>query len=132
MPSGYTESVASGKITEFKEYALLCARAFGACFSLRDEPLSSEISEFKVDDYYLNKVKETEEKIASLLSMTQQDKEAEFNKYVSDGLKLAEESISEKRKIKQRYENMLEQVKNFDPPSSEHSKYKSFMIKQLE
>ena len=47
MPSGYTEGVASGKVTEFKEYALLCARAFGACISLRDEPLSLEIPEFK-------------------------------------------------------------------------------------
>lgn len=132
MPSGYTEGVASGKITEFKEYALLCARAFGACISLRDEPLSSEIPEFKVDDYYLNQAKETEEKIASLLSMTQQDKEENFNKYVSDIVKSAEENLSEKKIIKQRYEKMLEQARNFDPPSSNHYNYKSFMIEQLQ
>ena len=132
MPSGYTEGVASGKVTEFKEYALLCARAFGACLSLRDEPLSSEIPEFKVSDHYLRRIKEAEEKIASLLSMTQQDKEENFNKYVSDIVKSAEEKLSERTEIKQRYEKMLEQARNFYPPSPEHYHYKSFMIEQLE
>lgn len=131
MPSGYTEPVASGKIIEFKEYALLCARAFGACISLRDEPLGLEIPEFKVNDYYLKRMQETEEEVASLLSMTQEDKEINFNKYVSDALKSAEEKLSEQTEIKQRYEKMLEQARHFDPPSPEHYNYKSFMIEQL-
>jgi hypothetical protein len=42
MPTGYTAGVADGTITEFREYALLCARAFGACIMLRDEPVEEQ------------------------------------------------------------------------------------------
>jgi len=48
MPTGYTCQVQDGMITEFKEFALLCARNFGACITLRDEPLSPDIPEFEV------------------------------------------------------------------------------------
>ena len=53
MTTGYTDAVGKGEITEFKDYALLCARAFGACVSMRDEPLDAEIpEEFKPNDYH--------------------------------------------------------------------------------
>ena len=47
MPTGYTSGVATGEIKDFKTYALQCARAFGACIMLRDEPMSDEIPKFK-------------------------------------------------------------------------------------
>ena len=52
MPTGYTAGVATGEIKDFKTYALQCARAFGACIMLRDEPMSDEIPEFKPSDHY--------------------------------------------------------------------------------
>ncbi len=38
MPSGYTENIYYGKKVAFKDFALGCARAFGACVMQRDDP----------------------------------------------------------------------------------------------
>lgn len=64
MPTGYTADVADGKITDFVEYALQCARAFGACIMLRDEPISSEIPEFQPSDYNANALAEAEKTLS--------------------------------------------------------------------
>lgn len=37
MPTGYTASVQEGKVTEFRDFAMECARAFGALVMMRDE-----------------------------------------------------------------------------------------------
>ena len=37
MATGYTYPVVEGKITEFSEFALGCARAFGAFMHMRDD-----------------------------------------------------------------------------------------------
>jgi hypothetical protein len=36
MPTGYTADIKNG--ISFKTFAMNCARAFGACVTLRDEP----------------------------------------------------------------------------------------------
>lgn len=43
MPTGYTADIQSGKMTELREYALSCARAFGALVTMRDEPNDAPI-----------------------------------------------------------------------------------------
>lgn len=57
MPTGYTSGVAVGKVTDFREFALQCARAFGACISLSDESSDTPIpEEFKPDSANSEKV----------------------------------------------------------------------------
>ena len=43
MPTGYTAYVQDGVITEFADFAMKCARAFGALIDMRDESLDAEI-----------------------------------------------------------------------------------------
>lgn len=43
MPTGYTYPVCEGKITEFPDFALSCARAFGALISMREEPMDAPL-----------------------------------------------------------------------------------------
>lgn len=45
MPTGYTADVQSGKVTDFAEYAMNCARAFGALVLMRDDPSDADIPE---------------------------------------------------------------------------------------
>ena len=71
MPTGYTADVADGKITEFTEYALQCARAFGACIMLRDDPVSSEIPEFEPSDYSAKELAEAEKDLSQFLAMNE-------------------------------------------------------------
>jgi len=45
MPTGYTYPVQDGKITELRDFALLCTRGFGALIMMRDEPMDAPIPE---------------------------------------------------------------------------------------
>jgi hypothetical protein len=45
MPTGYTAAVADGTITEFPDFAMQCARAFGTLVLMRDEPQDAAIPE---------------------------------------------------------------------------------------
>lgn len=43
-----------------------------------------------------------------------------------------EKSVKSRSDMKSRYEDMLKEVRAYQPPSSEHIGFKSFMIEQLE
>jgi len=59
MPTGYTYPVVEGKITEFSDFALSCARAFGALITMRDDPHDTPIPEtFEPSDYNAKKLAE--------------------------------------------------------------------------
>ena len=74
MPTGYTAGVADGSIIDFNEYALQCARNFGACILLRDEPLSSEIPEFEPSDYHEKALTESKAGLSSFLAMNENER----------------------------------------------------------
>jgi len=53
MPTAYTSFVADNENFTFPEFAMLCAREFGALISMRDEPLDTPVPErFEPDDFY--------------------------------------------------------------------------------
>ena len=58
MPTGYTADIKDG--ISFQTYALNCARAFGACVMLRDEP----------GDYHLKAMEKARNALAKLESLT--------------------------------------------------------------
>ena len=132
MPTGYTAAVQDGTITEFRDYALRCARAFGPCVMQRDDDPSDPPKEQGEDSYYQKMVDHQLEEIEALKHFT--DKELEFyeRNHLGEELKRIEEIIKEKELDKIRYESMLEKVRNYNPPSSEYENYKNFMIEQLE
>ena len=62
MPTGYTHPVQEGKITELRDFALNCARAFGACVTMRDDPSDTPIpGKFEPSDYHIKALKEAKE-----------------------------------------------------------------------
>jgi hypothetical protein len=132
MPTGYTAEVQDGEITSFKKFALQCARAFGACITLRDSPMSDDIPEFKVDPYHSKMIHSTKEKIAEIESMTpEQCDEAAHKEFLKREEDL-KESIAKDALEYQRYKKMLAKAKRWQPPTSEHKGLKDFMVKQLE
>ena len=82
MPTGYTAWIEEG--ATFEEFILGCARAFGACISMRDEPLSKQIPEqFKESSYDKEKVQEYIELLKKYESMTIEQAEIEAEKEYS-------------------------------------------------
>jgi hypothetical protein len=132
MPTSYTHPVAEGRVEEFSEFAMLCARAMGALVTMRDEPHDAPIpEEFRASDHSLRRAREAEENLALLRVMTpngvrhlwQKEKErrgAEARRYA--------ENVAETRR---RYEAMLEKVERWEPPTAEHRGLKDFMAEQL-
>jgi len=136
MPSGYTAPIAEKNLT-FPQFAMLCARAFGACISMRDDPLDAPIPE-KVEPmstYHKEHIAKSEEELKTLLAIkTKKDKEAwakrKLKREIATAKKYKEDD--EKKNDMSKYKAMLEQVRDWTPPTTDHEDFKKFMIDQLD
>jgi len=131
MPTGYTHRVQNGEITTLRDFAMVCARAFGATITMRDDPSDKPIPEkFEPTDYHLKAIKEAEERFNLLRNMTkeqaEQEAKAQYEKRVANqkqGLeRIAQESA--------RYRKMLAQIQEWQPPE-ELNGIKDFMTQQI-
>lgn len=129
MPTGFTDAVKDG--ISFTEFALQCARAFGACISLRDEPLSAEIPEFKPSDYHHVALRAARNKLAELQTLTpKQATDAATCAYNKECERYAS-ILQERKELRTKYETMLARVEAWQPPTAEHEGLKKFMREQL-
>jgi hypothetical protein len=132
MPTGYTADVMDGKQTEFNDFALTCARAFGACISLRDEPHSTPIpEEFKPSTYSAERLKEARARLDELRAMTPAQAEAAAVTAFDEGTKAAEKYDADRDEEERRLGAMEEKVRAWEPPTAEHVGLKTFMLEQI-
>lgn len=132
MPTGYTADIYDGKDVSFEQFAMGCARAFGALIDMRDDPQGAEIpEEFLPSDYYQKnidkavkrqeEVKAWDEATANRTAWEEYDKQIKSN---------------ETAKIKNaamvaRHDDMIEQVQAWMSPTDDHKELKKFMLDQL-
>lgn len=132
MPTGYTAPVQDGKVTEFRDFAMLCARAFGALIEMRDDSIDAPIpDEFQPSDYYAKNVAKAQHEIDRLLAMADADKSVAAQKAFEDAAASWDAYEARKAQSVARYEAMLAQVKSWSPPTADHAGLKDFMTKQL-
>lgn len=132
MATGYTAGIASGKITTIKEFALLCARAFGAAIDMRDDPLDAEIPEkFHVDSFHLDEVNRLEKELKEMLTLTYNQISARAQSEYESSVKYIEEYNAQEDEANARYDAMIEQVNQLKLPPT-HAQFKKFMLNQLE
>ena len=133
MPTGYTCKVQDGTITDFREFALNCAKAFGACITLRDEPSGTPIPEkFEAHtSYHDESIQDAIVAMDEISGLSDEDCEKRaFEAFQSDVADY-EKRAAEREEKRLRYKRMLAQVNGWEPPSSDHAELKSFMRKQL-
>ena len=131
MPTGYTSDISKG--ISFEEFALNCAKAFGACVTMRDEPNDKKIpDEFKPSDYHSKAIVEAEKRYKKLKSISIEQAEKEAIKMFKAVQKQYNKWDKDKTELKEKYELMLSKVRAWTPPSNDHKEYKNFMIKQIE
>lgn len=132
MPSGYTYKVQNGEIVDLKDFAMDCARAFGACITMRDDPASATIPEYFVPDIarYEGIIESSKEAIESVDRMTVQECEEKALEEFNEAKKSNANRKGEKSLQELRYENMIEQVIKWSVPV-ELAELKSFMLRQL-
>jgi len=132
MPTGYTQPLYEGKELTFEQFALNCARAFGALIEMRDEPQDAPIPEsFQPNSFYQEKLTELENNLQKYTAMSDQEADTLADAEYQATQKNARKAIKKKEAMKVRYEGMLQQVESWVTPSNEHAGLKEFMIKQL-
>jgi len=131
MPTGYTHELLEKKLS-FPQFALLCARAFGATILMRDDPFDKPIPDtFEPSESYSKWEQEYRDKVANLEAMDTQQR-------LNFGLSLKKERVtmlereldrcSEEDKVMR---DMQEEVREWQPPSPDHEGMKKFMLEQL-
>ncbi len=132
MPTGYTAKLMEEGQT-FKQFALTCARAFGACMMLRDEPLDKPIPDsFEPSDYYSKELKIRREKLLKLQCMSGEEITKFGEKAKKEALESDKKWLAKDTAENKRLEEMEQEVLAWIPPTSEHKGMKEFMLEQIQ
>ena len=131
MPTGYTADVIDGKVTDFKDFATQCMRAFGACIHMRDEPFDKKYEPRVPSEYYYKRYEEIKVKIEDLKNMSDDDILKEKTNKLQDDLTRNKEYLEKKRAHRKLLEDMLDKVNAWNPPTNDHISFKKFMVDQL-
>jgi hypothetical protein len=133
MPTGYTNGVREGKMTSFRDFALQCARAFGACVMMRDDPMSIPAPQDvgARSTHHDEALANAREDLAALRLLTPAQIATKAAEVHLANLSRWRQRKLERDRERENYEAMLMQVRAWTPPTSEHVGMKEFMEKQL-
>lgn len=129
MPSGYTADITD--TMPFRDFAMKCARAFGATIMMRDDPLDAPITRFEPSDYHKKNLDESKSNLAAL-ELLSDDEAAEISKREYDKRqKDMAKAIADVAGKEVAYRRMLSLVRAWTPPTPDHVRMKEFMIEQI-
>ncbi len=123
MPTGYTLDISNGKDVSFRDFALNCARAFGACVMQRDDPADEKPKIMPEESYHADKLKEIGE--------FKKPTKTQYSNYIKTKIADCKESIDKKKKLQKAYAAKIKEAQNWNPPTPDHEGLKKFMIQQL-
>ena len=129
MPTGYTLEIANGQT--FEDFVLGCARAFGACITLRDEPQNSDIPEFELNTYHIDRLAEYTKELKEVLELTSEELNTRAQNQFNSELENYYERVDENNITQDNYTAMINNVEEWGPPTEDHKELKKFMLKQL-
>lgn len=131
MPTGYTAGVQSGEIVTLEQYAMTCARAFGALVSMRDQPLDSTIPEkLYPNPSYERLLNEAIKEEEIFLNSSEEELRKMYLAEHEEAMLTWKTRLNNSNLHSQRYNQMLEKVVNWEVPES-LSRLKDFMEEQL-
>jgi hypothetical protein len=132
MPTGYTSEIYEGKEVSGKKFIMDCARAFGACIMMRDEPNNAEIpEEFKPSTYHKEQIERGKSELKKYQDMTIEEAQNFIDEEYETTIKNNKEQIKNKMDLRNRYLNTLSEVMEWQTPTEDHINLKEFAIKQL-
>lgn len=133
MPTGYTDPVMRGEVTDLSEFAATVARGFMPFVHMRDERMDAPLRmpEKPDNSYYVRSAVESAEALRAWQWSTEEEKYAQWSEYYTKTVADNQKRIAEKREIESRYRRMLAQVHAVDVPSNVET-FKKYMIDQLE
>ncbi len=137
MPTGYTNSIQSGEVNTFADFATLCSRAFGAHIMSRDEEnsLDKTPKKYEPDTYHRDRRDGALAKLAYLASFCDSDllilAQHQINRERRALVISAKKHMKDASATKVKYGTMLLDAMTWRPPTEEHLKLKDFMVNQI-
>lgn len=132
MPTGYTAGIEDGSITSAKDYIILCARNFGACLDMRDEPLNAPIpDQFEISSYYTRSLEEAQSALKIWNDIKPEEAHMRYEAEIESENGYAERRIDEQMEQYKAYRKILKGVRDWNPPTPEHEGLKKFAIDQI-
>lgn len=132
MPTGYTNDIYEGKPITFPEFAMKCARAFGALIMLRDEPMDAPIPDaFLPSDYHVKALAEAKDDLALALEWTDAEAASEADHANTKAAEYHARRVAESAAMATRYDAMIAEVEKWAAPTDDHVEFRNFMLKQL-
>lgn len=131
MPTGYTAAIIDGEGIEFKDFALLCAREFGATIHMRDEPTDNPPAHDSVSDYHPHKIESTKNRIIHYQNTHRDKLKDEFVMATESARKKLEEVSAKDKQNLSRLTAILREAEKWEPPTGEHIGLQEFMISQI-
>ena len=131
MPTGYTHRVAEGEVTDFRTFALQCARAFGATIMQRDDPGNEPPKLREEAPFYADMLSRAETRFREVDGMTTEAAERGAADAHKKALDFFHERRADRTETANRYSAMLAEVLAWGPPTPAHVGLKEFMTDQL-
>jgi hypothetical protein len=132
MPTGYTYGIEDGTITDFRTFALMCARAFGPCVMQREDHLKVLPVHRVPSSYYENRLKQVQRELTTLKEIPIEQAEKKAMEEYAASVRRYEDEAAKEEEVNARYDKMLAEVYAWEPPTPDHENLKKFMIQQLE
>lgn len=131
MPTGYTAKLCEQE-QSFSEFALGCARAFGACVMQRDDPSDDLPKSLERDPHHEKSRITAEATLYALMQLSQEEKNALGEKKKKERVESYTAEVAKRQVIHDRLASMIVEVQAWEVPSPEHEGLKKFMLEQLE
>jgi len=132
MPTGYTAYIEDGEVSSGNDFIMLCARAFGATISMRDEPLNKPIPEkFEISSYNNNQLETAKLNLSKIENMSNDDIQTEIDLEYNKNQQYYKNKIEENKIQYNRHINILNEIKKWIPPTLDHNELKQFAINQI-
>lgn len=135
MPTGYTAFIHDDNHdkVDVRRYMLGCAKAFGALLHQRDDGSKLEdIQLRKEESYYINRVKTSTADYNHFIRLTNEQLLDQYKEYCEDSANQIKESTARSINMIKKYDAYIQAVRAWHIPGPEFTRYKEFMIQQLE
>jgi hypothetical protein len=132
MATGYTQKILDGATP--REFALECARAFGALIEMRDDPMGLPIPA-ELEDQDSERYKSIIEKAQKRIKHVKKMSLARAAKHAQNDYDNAKNyhtaGIQEKAENCFKLAKVMAEVASYTPPTPDHENYKEFMLTQV-
>lgn len=129
--TGYT-SFLMNKDTTFRDAVLRFARLSSFCIHQRDEPIENLPTKRTIDLWYKSSLDDAKKRLADFKNMPLEKLKSEFDSQKTKRIHESQICIKDKNKLKDDYEFRMKQIRDWMPPSSEHTSLKDSIISHIE